>query len=190
MTDRLPKTNALHKNCPPTGSKPRMRTPARHCPAQHAGHTLVSSTTRTCVILSRGGRAVGCGVCGQTSPHLRCCHPGMTLPCCLASRLPPSPRQRHPARLPAAATLPSRCHTGPSCCHLAAAGHPAPATATRLLLPCPSCCHPAAATRLLPPGCCHRTPAACCFYLAQEVALAAATLTRLLPPGCCYPALN
>ena len=164
------------------------------------------------------------------------CDAAATVPCCLASRLPPSPRQRHPARLPAAATLPSCCPLGPSCCHpaatmpwlqpprpshlaavpcssclaaatccshLAAAGHPAhpaapnlpqllpgccchpaPATATRLLL----CCHPAA---LLPPGSSAATRLLCCHQAALLPAchLDAATLPQLLPPGCCHRTL-
>jgi hypothetical protein len=129
------------------------------------------------------------------------CDAAATVPCCLASRLPPSPRQRHPARLPAAATLPSCCHLGPSCCHpaatlprlqptrpshLAAAtlllqqpcppgcSYPAPAATWLLLPPCPSYCH-----QLLPPGCCH--PAAATRLLCCHPA-------ALLPPGCCHPA--
>jgi hypothetical protein len=180
-----------------------------HCPAQHADHMYFSSTTRTCVILSRLGvgsilRGAGCAakrplICAAAAAT-------GTLPCCLASRLPPSPRQRHPARLPAAATLPSCCHLGPSCCHPAATlprlqptrpSHLAAATLllhrlaatlpTRLFLPCPSCylaaaatlpqlLPPAAATRLLPPGCSAATRLLCCHPAA------------LLPPGCCHPA--
>ena len=144
----------------------------------------------------------------------------------LASRLPPSPRLRYPAQLLAAATLaqaaatgllpcPGFSHPAPatwlllpcsSCCHLAAAGHPAqcppgcsyiypaPAASWLLLPPRPSYCHPAAATRLLPPGCCHPAALPCtsCLLLLPCPALAAcccqpATLTRLRPSYCHLP---
>ena len=161
-----------------------------HCPAQHAGHMYFSSPTRACVNLSRVGVGSVLWGAGCAAKRPLICAAAATLRCCLACRLPPSPRQDYPARLPAAATLaqaaatwllpcPGFSHPAPatwlllpcsSCCHLATAGYPAPATATRLLPP--GCCHPglAAATRLLPhPSFCHPT---------------AATVVLLLPPGC------
>jgi hypothetical protein len=164
-----------------------MRTPARTLPRTACRpHVLLFNdmNMRNSFTLGGGERVVGCGVCGQTSPHLRCCHawlPGChpshacaTLP---SSRLlPPWPKLPPPGcyPAPASATLPQP----PGCCYpaLAAATWLLLATLpTRLLLniPRPSCFLAAAATlpQLLPPGCCY--PAAA---------------TRLLPPGC--PALH
>ena len=235
VSDRLPKTNALHKNCPPTGSKPRMRTPARTLPRTACRpHVLLFNDTnmRKSFTLGGGEHAVGCGVCGQTSPQLRCCLLGFqvaTQPspappcpapgCCrpAGSRLlPPCPAPGCCTLAQAAATwllpCPGFSHPAPatwlllpcsSCCHLAAAGHPAhpaaptlpqllpgccchpaPATATRLLL----CCHPAA---LLPPGSSAATRLLCCqpatWMLPPCPSFchpAAATVLLLLPPGC------
>jgi hypothetical protein len=92
---------------------------------------------------------------------------------CLASRLPPSPRQRHPARLPAAAALPA-----PGCCHPARL--PAAAPWPKLL---PPGCYPApaSATPPQPPGCCYPALAAATWLL-----LATLPTRLLLPCPSCY----
>ena len=123
------------------------------------------------------------------------CHPALASATLPGSRLlPPCPAPGCCTLAQAAATwllpCPGFSHPAPatwlllpcsSCCHLAAAGHPAhPAAPTlpQLLPGC--CCHPApaTATRLL--LCCH--PAA----LLPACHLDAATLPQLLPPGCCH----
>ena len=198
--------------------------------AHPGSHTAPHSMQATCTSLQRHehayffhawGWGACCGVRG-VRPNV----PSFVLLPRLASRLPPSPRLRYPAQLPAAATLaqaaatgllpcPGFSHPAPatwlllpcsSCCHLAAAGHPAqcppgcsyiypaPAASWLLLPPRPSYCHPAAATRLLPPGCCHPAALPCtsCLLLLPCPALAAcccqpATLTRLRPSYCHLP---
>ena len=132
VSDRLPKAMHCTKTALPLAPNHECAPRLAHCPAQHADHMYFSSPTRTCVNLSRlgvGDMLWGAG-CAAKRPLL--CVAAAPLPCCLASRVPPSPRLCHPARLPAAATL-------PSCCHLA----PAPGrSATRLLPPYSCCCHP------------------------------------------------
>ena len=157
-----------------------MRTPARTLPRTACRpHVLLFNdmNMRTSFTLGGGGRVVGCGVCGQTSPPLCCCHawlPGChpahacaTLP---SSRLlPPWPKLPPPGcyPAPASATLPQP----PGCCY------PALAAATWLLLATLPSAPPAAPTytppQLLPGCCCHPAPA---------------TATRLLLPGCSHPA--
>jgi hypothetical protein len=194
-----------------------MRTPARTLPhtACRPHVRLFNDMSMPNSVTLGGG---GCGVCGQTSPHLRCCHawlpgchpalasatqPGSRLlPPCLA--VPPWPKLLPPGCYLARLQLPRPSHLAAATLpYLAAAGHPAPATATRLLPPCLAAATlaQAAATRLLPcPGISHPAPAtwllrpcSSCSHLAaagHPAHPAAPTLPQLLPGCCCHPALQ